>query len=349
MNDIGTLSPRNSQAGRTGVSRFWPNIERFVSVVGHLRALAKPRRIDDIRADHTSEEPVYTALAFFRIADHMSGCLTRTNAVRLAKLRSMETKEILQKLEPWREKHRRPAWKPIVEDGDGPTTSSKFAGVPWLSSGESVPKCATCGRSLRLFLQLDLDTLPNASNGRFGKGLLQLFYCANDKCDGEGWRPFSNQQSLVRVVQPNGPGMKRDMSGASDEFPAKRIVGWEEFQDWPHSAEQEELGLRYTYDFKANTVHLEYSELGLLFQNVQDDELAEKVSSAQAGDKLGGWPYWVQGVEYPNCPRCNRRMVLIFQLDSEDNLQFMFGDSGCGHITQCSEHKDVVAFGWACC
>ena len=38
----------------------------------------------------------------------------------------------------------------------------------------------------------------------------------------------------------------------------------------------------------------------------------------------------------------------IFQLDSEDHVPFMFGDVGTGHITQCPEHLEVVAFGWAC-
>lgn len=59
-------------------------------------------------------------------------------------------------------------------------------------------------------------------------------------------------------------------------------------------------------------------------------------------------PLWVQGIEYPNCPVCNQKMRLVFQLDSEDNLPFMFGDVGCGHITQCKTHKTQVAFGWAC-
>ena len=31
-----------------------------------------------------------------------------------------------------------------------------------------------------------------------------------------------------------------------------------------------------------------------------------------------------------------------------DALPFVFGDMGIGHITQCPEHKAVVAFGWAC-
>ncbi len=41
-------------------------------------------------------------------------------------------------------------------------------------------------------------------------------------------------------------------------------------------------------------------------------------------------------------------MRLVFQVDSDDNLSFMFGDSGCGHITQCQHHKNQVAFAWTC-
>jgi hypothetical protein len=40
--------------------------------------------------------------------------------------------------------------------------------------------------------------------------------------------------------------------------------------------------------------------------------------------------------------------VLVFQVVLEDNVPSMFGDVGCGHVTQCPEHMEVVAFGWAC-
>jgi hypothetical protein len=33
-------------------------------------------------------------------------------------------------------------------------------------------------------------------------------------------------------------------------------------------------------------------------------ELAEAISTAAAGEKLGGWQHWSQGVEYPSCPHC---------------------------------------------
>nr|WP_293105517.1 hypothetical protein [Okeania sp. SIO2F4] len=79
-----------------------------------------------------------------------------------------------------------------------------------------------------------------------------------------------------------------------------------------------------------------------------DDELYEDNFPIE-GDKLAGWPLWIQGIEYPNCPICDERMRLVFQVDSEDNLPYMFADGGCGHITQCKEHKNIVAFGWACC
>ena len=81
------------------------------------------------------------------------------------------------------------------------------------------------------------------------------------------------------------------------------------------------------------------------------DDLWDELSEAgypRGGDKLAGYPMWVQGVEYPNCPVCNEQMRLLFQIDSNDNLPYLFGDAGCGHITQCKTHKDQIAFGWAC-
>ena len=105
-----------------------------------------------------------------------------------------------------------------------------------------------------------------------------------------------------------------------------------------------------TPDFSARTVRIQCPSVGLETEAMPMKAApeAEAVTIAEMGDKLAGYPHWVQGVEYPNCPECNRRMELAFQLDSEDHLPFMFGDVGCGPITQCPEHKEVVTFGWAC-
>jgi len=66
------------------------------------------------------------------------------------------------------------------------------------------------------------------------------------------------------------------------------------------------------------------------------------------GDKLYGWPHWIQSVEYPFDRKTGSRMELLFQIDSNVNLAHMFGDVGIGHLTQSKDNPDELAFGWAC-
>jgi uncharacterized protein YwqG len=258
----------------------------------------------------------------------------------------MDINEVLRQLEPWREKWQRPAWRPLTVSNDSAETASKFAGTPWLAKNETWPTCQQCHKPMPLFLQLNLERLPASLTDTFGTGLLQLFYCL--ECDG-GWEPFSDV-SLVRIVHPHGPAADDLPQGVVATFPPQTIIGWEEFIDYPDPQEHEELGLEYTYDFDSTPTQtrIDYPEAGLVFDHIEDDDLAEKVSRAAAGDKLCGWPQWIQGIEYPTCPQCQQRMALVFQIDSEDHLPYMFGDMGTGHITQCPTHKEVVAFAWAC-
>jgi uncharacterized protein YwqG len=257
--------------------------------------------------------------------------------------------EIRRQLDPWVRSHARPAWKPVTQDGDGNATASKFAGVPWLAADEKWPVCQACGKPLKLFVQINLDELPpDDTRGTFGKGLLQFFFCTGSEdgqCDARTYEPFGKGK-LVRVVQPEGPGQAapRLPRGA---LPSKRIVDWRRVEDHPNSQEHEELGLSYKFDHQHRTARIDCPSLALVFENA-GEEAPEAISDAATGDKLGGWPAWVQGAAYPNCPRCGKRMRLVFQLDSNDNLPFMFGDVGCGQIMQCPEHHDVVTFIWDC-
>jgi hypothetical protein len=172
--------------------------------------------------------------------------------------------------------------------------------------------------------------------------LLQLFYCTNVDCPAEHWEPF-NDGTRVRIVEPDGPPRPVEPPDSADDFPAKTITSWERFDDYPHG---EEHGLIWG----GQPSRVECPELGLVIEDVPVNVVEQVVlDRCQQGDKLAGWPFWVQSVEYPNCPCCGRRMRHVVQVDSQNNLPFMFGDSGCGHITQCPEHLDILAFGWACC
>jgi uncharacterized protein YwqG len=225
---------------------------------------------------------------------------------------------------------KRQAWKPITTDGDGSLSASKFSGKPQLRPGESWPTCQNCGKPMQLFLQLNLQELPQPLQTEFGSGLLQMFYCTSTEplceVDCEAFFPFA-KSTLLRIVPLDSAAQGIAIPDIPDFFPPKSIIGWEEVTDYPNCTEGYELGLELS--------------------DSEWEALSEQ-NLPHPGDKLAGWPTWVQGVEYPDCPVCQQSMRLVFQLDSEDHLPYMFGDVGCGHITQCETHKDQLAFGWAC-
>jgi len=261
----------------------------------------------------------------------------------------------VKRLKPWADRHARTAYAPVTREGHGPDRGSRFNGSPFLTAGEDWPACKQCGKAMPLFLQLNLDDLPGAYAGAFGSGLLQLFYCVSEcEFDGsEAWAPFDHTSKLVRVVPADAVGAlaaPRDL-----ELTAKpqSIFGWTPKRECCNSDEAQEHGVAHEWKRVGEDYHARFvctappADTGWLNERAQD-KINEAIFNPANRDKLGGWPYWVQGVEYPNCTECGTRMHLVFQIDSEDHVPFMFGDVGCGHITQCPTHKDIVTFGWAC-
>jgi hypothetical protein len=238
---------------------------------------------------------------------------------------SIDLAELTERLK----EHRQVAYLPVAEPGDGAPTASKFSGVPYLAPGEAWPRCANCGQAMQMFVQLAGDALPPDARERIAPGeLLQFFYCMNvDPCceaDCEAYLPHA-KSTLLRIVTPaEGAHTGADMPAGM--FAPARIVGWTAVDDYPN---HEELG-----------------DAEVAISDAEFDALVDDFP--RSGEKLLGWPLWVQSVEYPDCRVCGSRMELLFQIDSEDNLPYMWGDVGVGHITQCREHRGELAFGWAC-
>ncbi|MFT5454539.1 MAG: hypothetical protein ACI9K2_001016 [Myxococcota bacterium] len=232
---------------------------------------------------------------------------------------------LVSALPDWLLPHRRPTWRPRVDDGEGAPDGSRFGGRAWLPAGTDWPTCPSCGHSLRLLAQLDASTLPTDAPGH-GEGLIQVFYCLTEEpaiCEValSGWEAFSGASHVRRV--PRGDGALGQPTGF-DPLPAQAIVGWTEHDDAPNVEE------------------------GALELSEEAEEEYQEGEFPRAGDKLGGWPFWVQGIEYPTCRQCGTTMHLLLQLDSEDHVPTMWGDSGCAHITQCASHPDELALAWAC-
>jgi len=197
---------------------------------------------------------------------------------------------------------------------------------------------------MRFLLQLDFDAIPSSSLPRPTSSLLQLFYCSTDDGTCETWRPHSGTHHFRTRTRD-----ATIQSGPIEPLNRVLIGGWREFDDFPSAAEHTTLGIDYDYDFRAGVVAVRCADPPIVLPKLAlEMEVAEIIANAAPGDKLLGWPSWVQGVEYPQCPRCEQYMSLVFQIDSNDNLDYMFGDAGIAHVTRCNMHPDEFAFGWAC-
>lgn len=275
--------------------------------------------------------------------------------------------DVIAAFQPWRNRWRRTAYRPITSDQPIDGNISQFGGSPKLLPGESRPTCGRCGNILPLLVQIDLASLPD-NDLPWNTGIFQLLYCPrqaadifdvlghalqnprkNASCD--DFEAFS-ECHFLRVIDRESA----HSSGESNEkdFPRQDIVEWKQFSDFPGSAEHRKLGLQYDYNFKIGSTEtsIHWEEGNVHFENLKEtdtsDGIAETISSAEPGDKLLGWPHWAQGVEYPNCPKCDKQMQYFLQIDSQDNLPHMLGDLGCGHVSFCPDHFEQIAFTWAC-
>ncbi len=244
-------------------------------------------------------------------------------------VQSPDPEEILQKIEIYKRK----TWMPVIDEAAGEILASKIGGRAYIPAGESHPACSNCGEELTLFLQLRPQDLPhNCDLDLDPDKLIQLFYCTteNPNCEAEcdAWAPFSKSVLARSIEIPTQLPDPSPVHAGERQFHEKSIVDWIENEDYPDWQEMQMGDAQLT---EKEVEVLETSENG----------------TPKAADKLGGWPYWVQGVEYPVCAECGIQMQMIFQLDSNHNLPYMFGDSGIGHLHQCRLHKNILAFGWA--
>lgn len=221
----------------------------------------------------------------------------------------------------------RTGYLPVVEEGEGQPAATRFGGRPWLANGESWPNCGACGEPMMFLVQVNRAELTDRQAEYLrGDGLMQLFYCQDWDCSADIWKPFS-AGSLARLV----PSASLEDGGFAVAPTTLRlvdpnlVVGWTERTESPGPEERPRYG-----------IDLELS---------WDDE--DRLGPVE-DDKLGGWPCWMQHVEYPDCPRCGTEMNLVLQIPSESLADVLLGDAGVGHVTQCHTHPDVLAFGWAC-
>ena len=217
-------------------------------------------------------------------------------------------KQLLKQLEAALKADKRKAYAPdtvlgIPPEHAGPR-GSRYGGQPWLDPEH--PRPTGAAGPLPLAVQIDLAAHPDPKLAR--PGLLQVFHDPDAAGDAR----------LVARVSP-AEGEHRDDDGP--ELPARAIVGWSRAKrDFPSVPE----------DPARSEVALDDEQLGLLRQlNL-------------AGDKLGGWPDWLQDPIAPTCPECGKAQILLVQIEGGRHVGIDLGDAGVGYVFWCPAHPARV-------
>lgn len=223
---------------------------------------------------------------------------------------------------------KRTAFLPKVKSTDNTfSAESKFGGFPYLRSEDDWPVCPNCERNMQLFLQLELEKLPIKNQN----GLLQMFYCTSFDpfCDSvlDGGSPYS-KATRIRIIEVNGKSSVR-LPNIEKIHGEMIIETWETKDDYPHWKDYENLGIDIDFN----------------------DELYELMIKRHAGltisgDKLFGWPYWIQWTDDFMDAKTGIQRDYLVQLASEDNIPYSFGDCGIGYLTQDPNNKNDLCFYW---
>ena len=229
--------------------------------------------------------------------------------------------------------------------------NTKYNGYPYLNDDEYWPKCLNCCNFIPLFLQLNIEKdIPNEHwlHKQYSGHIIQLFYCI--KCNDFKGFNNSNQIRLIKInpniniknyeykimnVKSNILSIMTNKEKTYFEY-YKLIQSFKRDTcfEGPLSNEFDTIFNGYDTYFRIK-----------LFDELKKCKYFEQYMP-KATDKLGGYPFWINNVDYKKCYICNNNMSLIYQTNAKYN-NFMFGDCGIGHLFLCKKHPNILAFQWA--
>lgn len=213
---------------------------------------------------------------------------------------------------------------------------SKYFGTAWLNNDEEWPCLDDSGKIPSIcVLQLNISTLPEEYKVKLGgEGLLQFFF----QYENGSW----SEDSLVRKITDfsNGRFVEQPIESGVGQYTEKTIIDWKPSKDYPHFEEFSDFG--------------ENKKIQSILKKHDVDEITELLEEKYQciqGDKLGGWPFYTQGIENFG--------DFIFQIDAgcffdgkkfPANAEGLFASDGTGHIfiNESDDHDGEFVFNWAC-
>lgn len=253
-----------------------------------VRATAQPR---------TTARPMYTTSDWFPVI--MPAAAPRPTRSAPAASRDQ--------LRAWMEQQQGPARR--VQFARAPLEAlnpreGHVGGPPFLPAGQTWPTCGHCQKPLTFIGQMPVAGLPGAE-------LLTFYYCL-------ACRPGGPEGAAAYHLALHGGVSQGPLQNPAPESrsggPVPCRVTLTEAVSVPHWE-----------DARSDVAHLDLgSDPWEAYRDVWD----ALTNAPTLETRLGGYPDWISGAEWPACPDCGRRMTLLWQLDSEPETGLMWGDSG---------------------
>lgn len=193
---------------------------------------------------------------------------------------------------------------------------SRLGGPALLPAGQTWPQCGRCQRPLTHVAQIGSDS-----------GLLTFFYCFGCRPMGPegaaGYRIWLlDKDQAVPCDEPRAASSRGPVPCSVQLVPVSSAPQWDDAR-----------------------ISLDHLDLGSDPWETYHDVWSDLTGSATLESRLGGFPDWIQGAQWPTCPACAQRMNLLLQLDSEPETGLMWGDSGRVFLFRCGTptHPPEVA------
>ncbi|MCB0531215.1 MAG: DUF1963 domain-containing protein [Lewinellaceae bacterium] len=251
-------------------------------------------------------------------------------------------------LEPFREKllATRQSFIRVKPEAARPASwwESKVGGLPYLPAGTAYPM-APDGRPLFFLAQLNFADMPRLEPFP-ERGILQ-FYIYDDDLYGMDFDDGENPDTFRVLFFPD---TTNDVAALQTTFPDTSG-----FDLLPHHPEvSHPLSFELAEEVAPATDYLFWQQFGAGFFRQfgeQEWELQDEFNKLvnSQGHKVGGYAYFTQ--DDPRRPE--DPMLLLFQLDSDEGMDLMWGDMGVGHFF--IREKDLraqdfsrVLYDWDC-
>lgn len=234
---------------------------------------------------------------------------------------------------------------------------SKVGGTPYIPNGFEYPYSKSePSQPLMLLAQINFDKMPYLKDYPT-KGILQFYLNPNDDCYGMNWDNPTEQDNF-RIIYHESVDYSANNLDKIPKFNQENddCMPFEYGTEAKLTGELYNQGLfPYALDDFDDIIKKSFKELypsedeNTFFENNSEEIECFFEKNDYSYHAIGGYPNYTQ-----NDVRTEEHSTLLFQLDTDDDINLMWGDCGIGNFfINLKDLKNLdfsnVLYNWDCC